>query len=106
MSIEGGWEPIWSRDGREIYFRTIDGKKVLAASFEAGWTLRVGRPRVVVEGNFFGGNPFGRMWDLSTDGQRFLMWTGTDPMTAPPVPYYNVVLNWFGELTQKFAARH
>jgi hypothetical protein len=106
VSIEGGWEPIWSRDGREIYFRTIDGKKVLAASFEAGSTLQVGRPRVVVEGNFLGGIPFGRRWDLSTDGQRFLMWTGTDPMTAPPVPYYNVVLNWFGELTQKFAARH
>jgi hypothetical protein len=67
--------------------------------------LGIGRPRVVAEGNFAGGDPFGRMWDLSADGQRFLMWTGIDTTTAPPIPYYNVVLNWFEELKQKMGAK-
>lgn len=90
-------------NGREIYFRSPDGKKIYAASFaEDGSGLQIGRPKVIVEGNFVSGGPFGRNYDLSHDGQRFLIWMRPEAASTTPVAHYNVVLNWFKELKEKF----
>ncbi len=38
-------------------------------------------------------------YDVSLDGQRFLMVQATEP--EPPATQINVVLNWFEELKQR-----
>jgi dipeptidyl aminopeptidase/acylaminoacyl peptidase len=103
VSIETGWEPLWSMDGKEILFRSLDGKKIFAAPFEAGPRPRIGRPRLVLEGNFFGGTTATRNWELAPDDSRFLLWEMSDP--APPVPHFNVVLNFLDEVERKLAGR-
>jgi hypothetical protein len=54
----------------------------------------VGRPRFLFEGNFAEG-PFAAGYDVSPDGQRFLLARGR---SKPGGGEVNVILNWFEEL--------
>ena len=93
ISTDGGNEPRWSTDGREIFF--INDDQMLVAPVESGSTLRVGTPRVLFEGNFEG-----PIWDVSyavaADGERLLMVKTGDGSVAPD--RVHLVLNWFEEL--------
>jgi hypothetical protein len=59
----------------------------------------VGKPRVVFEGRYIprtGGSPAD--YDVSPDGQRFLMIKGGEETPATQI---NIIQNWFEELKQK-----
>lgn len=100
ISAQGGWEPVWSPDGRTLYYRNESGTKIMAVSFDTEETPpRPGRPRVVVEGPFTGGNYVGRNYDLAPDGRRFLVIVQDEP--PPPPTEYRVVQNWFEELESR-----
>jgi len=91
VSVDGGEQPVWSRDGRELYFR--QGPKMMAATIEGGANPRVGRPVTLFEGHY------GRYWasrafDVSPDG-RFLMVKALEDSAPRQI---RVVLNWFEEL--------
>jgi Tol biopolymer transport system component len=90
VSVDGGDFPIWSRDGREIYFR--NGDKALAVSVSPGGPFSVSRPKQLFEGNF---SP---SWEVAPDG-RFLMVRRSEEQTSSR--QINVVLNWFEELKQR-----
>jgi serine/threonine-protein kinase len=97
VSSEGGWEPVWSPDGSTLYYRNIAGTRMMAVSVEPGPVLRVGTPKVLFESNrLAGGMAWGRNFDISPDGKRFLMITSPPP-PAPPTEYH-VILNWAQEL--------
>jgi serine/threonine-protein kinase len=99
VSIDGGAEPLWSPDGREIYYRRQWGDQVLAVSFDPGVpSPRLGQPRLLFEGRYAHGYLYGRRYDLSPDGERFLMVKEGEP--PPAQTQYNIVLNWFEELEQ------
>ncbi|MEE9569669.1 MAG: protein kinase, partial [Candidatus Binatia bacterium] len=93
-SINGGSEPVWSPDGRELFYRL--GDKILVVDVELEPELALGQPRVLFQGSFsptLVGSP---NYDVSPDGTRFIMIKRTD---NPPT-HINVVLNWFEELKQ------
>jgi dipeptidyl aminopeptidase/acylaminoacyl peptidase len=71
VSTEGGHEPVWSRDGRTIYFR--NGNALLSASVEAGPRPVVGRPKALFEGTYADGAGGLAGFDVSADGRRFVM---------------------------------
>ena len=52
VSVGGGREPVWSPAGGEIFYRSIDGQRMMAATVRAEPTLSVGRPRVIFQGLF------------------------------------------------------
>jgi serine/threonine-protein kinase len=87
ISTEGGREPVWRHDGRELFYRS--GDKVMAVPIQTKPTFRAGRPQVLFRGDYDPG------YDVAPDGQRFLM-IKTPPESAPR--QINVVLNWFEEL--------
>jgi hypothetical protein len=89
VSIEGGIVPLWSRDGRELFYV---GRGLMAVDIQTNPTLRAGRPHALPSG---GGN-FGQLWDVAPDGKRFLT---AKPSTA--VEPTQVVVNWFDELRRK-----
>ncbi len=87
VSLEGGIEPVWSPDGRELYY-FFGG--MMAVQIETEPTVTAGPPRVLFEGSYRTGG--GRHYDLAPDGERFLM------IRASSSEQINVVLNWFEEL--------
>jgi serine/threonine-protein kinase len=98
ISLDGGAEPLWSRDGTELFYRDETGDKMFAASITTDPELKVGEPELLFEGNYFLCSYWGRVYDISLDGNQFLMVSETEQELDPR--HYNVVLNWFEELKQ------
>lgn len=48
ISVEGGLEPKWSSDGRELFYRS--GDQLMAVAVEAGEAFQVGEPKVLFDG--------------------------------------------------------
>jgi eukaryotic-like serine/threonine-protein kinase len=94
ISTEGGREPIWSRNGREIFYRT--GDKMMAVDVAIQPAFQAAIARVLFQGPYEPTTSVSPNYDVSTDGQRFLMVQPSDQQ--PAVTEFNVVLNWFEEL--------
>jgi serine/threonine-protein kinase len=75
VSSAGGRKPVWAGNGREIFYRALDGALLGAhVDVESDASFRVAVPVRLVEGRYVMGGPFGgRQYDVSPDGQRFLM---------------------------------
>jgi eukaryotic-like serine/threonine-protein kinase len=97
ISTEGGREPVWARNGRELFYR--NGDKMMAVDITTQPTFTVGSPRLLFEGRYETSPNFISGYDVSSDGQRFLMIQPVEP--EQPATQINVVLNWFEELKQK-----
>jgi serine/threonine-protein kinase len=102
ISTEGGNEPSWNRNGRDLFYRS--GNKMMAVEVTTQPTFSAGKPKVLFEGQYLAvqAGLTGTAYDVSPDGQRFLMVKETEPSTS--VTQINVVLNWFEELKQKVPA--
>jgi serine/threonine-protein kinase len=98
VSSEGGLQPHWSVDGKELYYRI--GDKMMTASVVTQPVFSSGRPRVLFEGSFQLGGAVND-YDLTPDGREFLMLR--DDSSHRGLTEYKVVLNWFEEL-KKFEA--
>ena len=98
ISTEGGAEPVWNRNGRELFYRSAD--KMMVVDITLHPSLEVGRPRMLFEGAYVPGVTTFPNYDVSSDGQRFLMLKPSEAAGAAPTQI-NVVLNWFEELKQK-----
>jgi serine/threonine-protein kinase len=87
LSTNGGTQPLWGRDGRELFYVAPDGALMHAAvANQPAWTA--GPPTKVLEGRYVmttGGN-FPRNYDIAADGKRFLMMkaAASDATGAPP----------------------
>jgi eukaryotic-like serine/threonine-protein kinase len=99
ISTEGGTEPAWNRNGRELFYRS--GDKMMALDMTTQPTFSAGKPKMLFERKYFTSDfPLvGTAYDLAADGQRFLMVKDTEQASA--LTQINVVLNWFEELKQK-----
>ncbi len=98
MSIEGGTEPLWNRNGRELFYRS--GNRMMAVDIVAQPSLSVGKPRVLFEGQYEPTLLATANYDVSPDGQRFLMLKASAGKDEAPTQI-NVVLNWFEELKRR-----
>ena len=91
VSIEGGTQPRWNRNGREMFFRS--GDKMMAVDVETGAAFRAGSPKIL----FMKASPD---YDVAPDGKRFIM---LKPVAAPEgaPSELHVILNWFDELRRR-----
>jgi serine/threonine-protein kinase len=95
ISTEGGTEPVWNRNGRELFYR--NGDKMMAVDIAAQPSFTAGKPRVLFAGHYVPPPGTTPNYDVSPDGQRFLMVKPNETGDASPAQI-NVVLNWFEEL--------
>jgi dipeptidyl aminopeptidase/acylaminoacyl peptidase len=95
ISTDGGSEPVWNRNGRELFYRS--GNRMMAVDISTQPGFSAGRPKLLFEGLYLPTPVQSPNYDVSPDGQRFLM---VKPITADESAptQINVVLNWFDEL--------
>jgi len=101
VSTNGGTRPEWRRDGRELfYFRedTGSGAEVVAVPIEPGDTFRSGAPVTLFRGHYLAQQSQRGIYDVTADGQRFLMIKRAEDGAAANAPQIVIVENWFEEL--------
>ena len=109
ISVGGGYWPSWSPDGRELFYvRAPAGppeavmRVTLGVEENDPSSLLVGTPERLFDWQYFAAPGGRRYYDISPDGQRFLMMTSaTGGFDGGGRAEINVVLNWFEELKER-----
>jgi len=108
VSTGGGDWPLWSPDGRELFYR--NGDAFMAVSVKTDPTFSLGTPRIQFRGRYVSpGSLFLGNWDIHPDGRRFLLMkpaasAGAAPAANAPRQKINIVVNWFEELKHRVPA--
>jgi hypothetical protein len=85
VSTEGGIQPRWRRDGKELYYLSLDLRLMAVEIKSSGEILEPGVPALLFEPH-----PLPTFFDAAADGQRFLvMSSGVEQ--SPPI---TLVQNW------------
>jgi len=102
VSTQGGIEPLWSRNGKELFY--LEGNKMMAVDVTTQPAFSAGTPRKLFEGQYVESPTGSTGYSISPDGQRFLRIQTSVP--EPPLTQINIVLNWFEELKQRSSPGH
>ena len=100
VSTSGGVEPVWARDGSEIFYR--NDQQMFAVDVTTEPTLKLGQPEPLFEARFRLDNNGNPLYDVSLDGQRFIMLRLDEAAGAVQL---RVILNWFEELKERVPTR-
>ena len=94
ISRDGGTEPLWSRDDRNLYF--VNGHKFMTVDVTLSPSFTASVPRQLHQAPFMLSPNGATSYGLSLDGRRFLRLEPVKP--DPPATRIDVVLNWREEL--------
>jgi serine/threonine-protein kinase len=94
ISRDGGTEPVWALRRQELFYR--NGGAMMVVGIETEPTFTGGSPVVLFTGRYTSGVPVAN-YDISPDGQRFLMIKAADEEEGQAAQI-NVILNWDEEL--------
>ena len=99
VSVGIAHDPLWAPDGSELFYLTPEAAMVV--SVETGETFQRGTPRPMFSmAPYFQGQNMS--WDISPDGQRFLMLKhGETPESDTRRGHLVVVQNWFDEVKER-----
>jgi serine/threonine protein kinase len=102
ISTDGGTEPMWNPNGRELFYR--NGDKMMAVDITTQPGFSTGKPHTLFEGPYqLSLSPIAA-YDVSANGQRFLMIKPNEQTSSSAPTQIVVVQNWFEELKQKVPA--
>ncbi len=101
VSTDGGTEPLWSHDGRELFYQ--NGSQLMAVTVTPGATFSAGTPRVLYEGRYFRTITGNTSFSVTRDGNRFLRIQPVD--AVPAITHIELTLNWFAELSRQATGR-
>ncbi|MGE5361665.1 MAG: hypothetical protein ACM3NQ_21830 [Bacteroidales bacterium] len=97
ISTEGGTCPVWARRGGELFYWDVGFKNLMKVDITVGQSVSAGSPRLLF--------PFSaatvqwtRNYDITPDGQRFLVQKRLDDVTPVPATELNLVRRWFDEV--------
>jgi eukaryotic-like serine/threonine-protein kinase len=96
ISAGGGSEPVWSANGRELFYLNRDVMMAVDITEASGFAAGV--PRRLFQGQFRTSATSTSAYAVSLDGRRFLRIQAVQP--ERPLTEIHVVLNWFGELAR------
>jgi serine/threonine-protein kinase len=100
VSTAGGTRPVWARSGRELFYLDASNALTSVDVSASGPTFSAGKPATVFDTKYVESNP-SRHYDVSADGQRFLM-IKDGPANPNAMPASLVVVeHWFEELRQR-----
>jgi serine/threonine-protein kinase len=90
VSPAGGSLPCWSADGKELFFQAADNV-LMAVAVRLGQDIQFSVPKPLFSLPPFPPFPLAADYDVSRDGQRFLISLGTERASQPPLI---VTLGW------------
>jgi hypothetical protein len=95
VSTGGGISPRWRRDGKELYYISSDSK-LMAVEVSTAPGFKKGVPKELFSTPIYGGgNPNNvTRYDVSPDGQKFLINSVPSDATGGAATPITVVLNW------------
>ncbi len=82
ISTNGGTEPVWNPNGHELFYRNGDKMMAVDISLQPGFSA--GKPRMLFEGSYLPSTVAQPNYDISPDGQRFLMVKPAEQAQAAP----------------------
>ena len=88
ISTSGGNQPVWSRDGRELFYVSPDNK-LMAVDVKTSPGFEAGAPQALFEMRLR--SVVGRRYDVSADGKRFLVNATIGEVKSNPI---TLVQNW------------
>jgi Tol biopolymer transport system component/predicted Ser/Thr protein kinase len=98
ISTRGGFEPVWAKDGRELFYLVNNKMIAVPVKFEAGFHL--GKPQTLFEASYEPGLDGFPPYDVSADGKRFLF---VKPNKGQPTANeIDVTVGWATELQSRF----
>ena len=104
ISTSGGRMPLWSANGRELYFSSLDARQMLAVPIQPGPPLTAGGAQVIFEGEFLAPQTGWRPYDVGPDGRFVIIRNGGDSTRDASVSLV-VVQHWSEELTRLVPAK-
>jgi Tol biopolymer transport system component len=91
VSVNGGGQPRWRHDGRELFYLAAD-HTLMAVEVSPGESLEPGRPQALFRADVFGRlNTYRSHYTVTADGQRFLV-----DSTNGNQPSVTTLVNWTG----------
>ena len=99
VSNGGGIEPVWSSNGRELFFLDA-ANHLVAADVRAGPAFSVAGTRPLFDASHFTVDMFHTSYDVSPDG-RFFYFAATRQVGAAHVPELVQVDHWFTDLRSR-----
>ncbi len=99
VSNRSGSQPLWRKDGRELFYLTLNGT-LMAVNVKPGATLETSTPKALFQSSVEG-NPALGQYAVTGDGQRFLLMEPVREGAGPGVEQFYIELNWFSELMAK-----
>jgi len=100
VSNDGGTQPLWSRDGRELFYRR--GDTVMTVTVNATTVFASTRPRELFTNASLAFRANILDYDVFPDGQRFVMVEELNPSGSAQL---HVVTEWFDELKRNRESR-
>lgn len=94
MSTGGGFDPRWRGDSKELFYVAPD-RKLMAVDLKTAGGFEAAVPRTLFQTRMFLQIMPGPRYDVTADGQRFLMNTQADEAFGESA---TVVLNWTAAL--------
>lgn len=88
ISTDGGTEVVWSRDGRELFYR--NGARMMAVSIDTR-NFSVGQTTTLFEAPLILGSPGLPAYDVAADGRFVMIEPGPDERLTQPI---QITLNW------------
>ena len=102
VSSNGGTQPRWSRDGKELFY--VEGSTLMAVSVSSGATFSVSpASRLFEHANLTDGAGTASYprYDVSADGRQFILPERVDLGEEAPKPSIRVVQNWFEQFRDR-----
>ena len=93
MSIDGGTQPRWRGDGKELYYLALDGRMMAVPVLFAadGTSAKAATPVALFMTRIGGPGIKQKEYVVAPDGQRFLV---DAPVTEDASLPITVILNW------------
>ncbi len=90
VSSDGGFQPVWSRNGKELFYIGLD-RTFMSVSLETGESLNPAPPKALFKTGFNLAAGAASRYAVSADGQRFYV---LEPLPGPVQVALHVITNW------------